>query len=653
LSNKYVSVSLSALLAIFVLAACALETVSPTQSPLPPVGTELPTQPPSPTSHPSDTPTPLPEPPRLLTICLGREPLSLFLYDANSLSAQSVLAAIYDGPFDVQNFTSQPVIVEKIPSLADGDALLQPVEVKPGDLMVDATGNLVVLGEGIVYRPSGCMQTSCAQTYSGDQPVQIDQWSMRFRLKAGLQWSDGAALTADDSLYSFEVAQALYPAALPDLVGRTAAYHVLDELTIEWVGVPGYQDGLYAPKFFSPLPRHAWGILATQDLPTLDTAYRTPLGWGPYVIDEWVAGDHITLHKNERYWRTAEGLPRFDNLVYRFMADGDEALQALLAGECDFIDQTVLLEEQSQRLSDLQSAGKIQALFKPGTAWELISFGINSLEDGRLNYFALKEVRQAFAFCIDRQTLVNSLSQEGFGVADLYVPSSHPLYNPDATRYDYDPQRAGELLASVGWLDVDGDPATPRIAQGVQGVPDGTAFEVDYLVSPDEERQAVAQQIQDWLAGCGIKINLVTQPFVEYLASGPEGLVFGRKFDLAQLAWATSSEPPCYLYLTSEIPGPYPEFSRGWGGVNAAGYSNPQYDWACQDALFSIPDAPQHVEAHKAAQAIFAEDSPALPLYWYFKALASRPDLCGLAFDPTALTALQSIETVDYGLACK
>ena len=90
---------------------------------------------------------------------------------------------------------------------------LQPVQVNPGDLIVDSSGNAVNLETGVTYRPSGCTEMACAQTYSGDQPVTMDQLVLDFKLLPGIKWSDGTPLTSADSVYSYEIARALYPSA--------------------------------------------------------------------------------------------------------------------------------------------------------------------------------------------------------------------------------------------------------------------------------------------------------------------------------------------------------------------------------------------------------------------------------------------------------
>jgi peptide/nickel transport system substrate-binding protein len=605
-----------------------------------------------PSTFPSITSTPIPIPSRLLTICLVREPRSLFLYTALSASEQSVLAAIYDGPIDVKNFSATPVILESMPSLANGTALLQTVTVNVGDLVVDANGNVTNLEEGRLYRPSGCTEVTCAQTYSGTDSIQMDQLVLVSKLLPDLQWSDGTPLTAADSVYSYEVARSLYPSALPEQVSRTSSYKSLDDLTVEWVGLPGFMDGLYQTKFFSPLPQHAWSGIPVNELSSNEISSRKPLGWGAYVIDEWVAGDHISLHANPLYFRTAEGLPYFDNLVYRFVADNDEALTAVLAGECDLVAQSAGLETQMDSLLQLAQEAKVSLVYQPAFAWDLIEFDIAPYSADDPAFFASKEARQAVAMCIDRQALVNRLSSGPMQVADLYIPPEDPLYNPEARHYSFDPQAASTLLSNAGWLDVDNDPSTPRIAQGVEGIADGTAFNVTFITSDDPEHQTAAQLIQSNLSQCGIQINMDARPAQELLASGPEGLVFGRQFDFAQYGWMTAVEPPCSLFLSTEIPGPYPDYPKGWGGLNASGYNNPQYDQSCLDALYSLPDMPQHAQKHADAQAIFSEDLPALPLYWHFRVSVARPDFCGIDQQTLAQSIFLDLETFNYGQDC-
>ena len=337
----------------------------------------------------------------------------------------SVLQAIYDGPFEVQNFDYVPVILEKMPTQADGDVTLSPVEVQPGGLFVDDAGNLTTLAEGALYRPSGCSQTACALVYTGNAPVSMDQMTVQYRLLPGLLWSDQAPLTADDSVYSFEVASSLYPLAQAERVIRTASYRALDTQTVEWRGLPGLLDPSYASNLFSPLPRHAWGSLSKEELLQSDTTTKMPLGWGPYVIEQWIAGDHITLHKNPAYFRTSQGWPYFDNLVFRFVDDGQQMLDALLTGECDLADLTAMQDADLARLLEAQDAGQLEVTLQPA-AWELAVFGIESYEPDRLDLFGNVQTRQAIARCIDRSEMAAEPVERAVGGARHLCASLSP-----------------------------------------------------------------------------------------------------------------------------------------------------------------------------------------------------------------------------------
>ncbi len=590
---------------------------------------------------------------------MGQEPDSLFIYNDGSTAARSVRQAIYDGPMDQSGYQNVPVILDRKPSLANQDVRIEAVSVSNGDLIVDAAGSLVNLAQDIAYFPSGCRDASCVLTYPGQGEIQVDQLIVRFSLRPDIDWSDGVQLTADDSQYSYEIARSLYPRVRADLLAHTVSYQAVDALTIEWSGLPGYFDPGYVGFFFTPLPRHALSILPVEELLTSDLVNRTPMGWGPYVITEWVAGDHISLSRNPNYFRSNEGLPKFDHLVYRFMQGGEQALAALQAGECDFVDETAHLEIFRDQVLSLQQAGKLSSATTSATAWEHLDFGIQAYQDPASSqsppvpWFALKETRQAIAQCIDRQAIINALSPGETQVPASYIPADHPLYSNEVEIYPFDPVAAASSLDSMGWLDEDGNPDTARIARGIPGIPDGTAFRPTLIIADDAEKQQLAELLTASLAGCGIQLEVRTGSWDTLFAPGPEGPVFGRKFDLAQFAWISSLEPPCFLYTSAEIPGPYPQYPKGWGGANASGFANPDYDQACALARQTLPEMPEYQQANTQAQILFSQELPALPLYWRQKIVAMRPDFCGVQVDPSADSALWNVEQFDYGEECQ
>ncbi len=167
----------------FLLSACASSPSKLNEQPAPAI-----------TPPASFTPTPSP---RTLTICLDQEPNTLYPYGNLNAGAQSVLAAIDDGPIDTISYTYKPVILQKLPSTANGDATISQVTVNNGSEVVDANGNLTALNIGTSVRPSGCRSSGCAMNYSGSA-LQMDQMSVTFHLRPDLTWSDGIPLTADD-----------------------------------------------------------------------------------------------------------------------------------------------------------------------------------------------------------------------------------------------------------------------------------------------------------------------------------------------------------------------------------------------------------------------------------------------------------------------
>jgi peptide/nickel transport system substrate-binding protein len=421
------------------------------------------------------TPEPTAEPvagPKTLVICMGQEPDNLYPPAGDMLASSHIREAVYDGPYDTRTYAYQPVILEKMPSLQDGDAIIQVVTVQEGDMVVDAGGNVVELAVDTPMKPAGCMADDCIVAFDG-APMEVDQMVVTFKFLAGLQWSNGDPLTADDSVYSFELYADPDTTSSKYTIERTVSYEAMDDVTTVWTGLPGLIDSTYFLNVWSPFPRKLWqeelGYTAA-DLNEAEESSRMPMGWGAFVIKEWVAGDHITVEKNPLYFRADEGLPYVDTVIYRFVADSNAAVAQLISGECDIATQDASLEDQADLLLKLEQQQVLNPLFVTGTAWEHLDFGINPVpEYDRPDFFEDVRTRQAVAYCLDHQSVIDTLLYGRSIQIGTYIPPEHPLYNPDIVMYPYDPDAGMALLEAVGWVDADGDGV--REASGVEGVP--------------------------------------------------------------------------------------------------------------------------------------------------------------------------------------
>jgi len=639
--KKYTSV----ILILMILTACA------------PQVTEIPVLPETPTAIPPlSTPTPVS---RSLTVCLGEEPNTLYPYGSLNSAARSVLSAIYDGPMDVVEYEYEAIILEKIPNIADGDAQLSPITVTAGDQIVDADGSLVNLKTGAELRPSGCRAEDCEIKYDGSSEIQMDQLVVTFTMLEGLMWSDGAPLTANDSFFSFELASHKDTPVSKFLIDRTQTYEAADDQTIQWWGKPGFIDPDYFTNFWMPLPEHVWGEITPADLLRQEVSARLPLGWGPYILQDWKKGESLHLIKNLNYFRSGSGLPNFDELTFLILPNANAALTALVDGKCDVLDPSVRLDGQVGLLQQMQTDDQAKLLTAQTMTMEWLGIGIApaSYDNGynvtsqkdRPDIFGDRRTRQAIALCLDRQKVVDTVLFGLSQVPDSYLPSDHPLHNGNIQAYAFDPEAGSKILEDVGWLDSDNNPSTPRQSLGVTNVPGATPLILNYYTSSATQRHQVAEIFTQSLAECGIGLNPIYYTASDFYAQGPQGPLFGRQFDLAAYAIGVNSlEPQCSWFASSQIP----TGSNHWVGTNISGYKNSDFDAACQKALQSLPGDPDST-SHQEAQVIFASDLPSIPLYLRLKVAAARPDFCGFTLDPSSSSALADIETFDYGSNCQ
>ena len=613
---------------------------------------------------PEGTPTPPVVPtstsaPRSLTICLGNEPNTLYPFGGPNAAGSSILETIQDGPIDSVDYGYQPVILTQLPSLANGDAQVSPAAVKPGDRVVDANGDVVLMEAGVRLRPASCRTDECLVTYDGISTLELDQMIVTFRLRPDLSWSDGTPITSDDSIYAYTLASDPSSVIPTYLIDRTAIYEAADPQTVQWWGLPGFLDPTYFTNFWPPAPKHAWSQFPAEQLLTVDVSSRTPLGWGPYVIQEWAAGDHIRLTKNPRYLRAADGYPKFDTLTFRFTPDPNTAISELTAGRCDILDPSVRLDGQAALLTEMEKGEQLQAFFTTGMTVEWLGFGIfpASYDNGydsrfagdRQDIFADPHTRQGIAYCVDRQKITDTVLFGLTGVPDTYIPPDHPLYETGVPVYPHDPAAGKVLLDQAGWRDIDGDPNTPLSAVSVTNVAAGTPLQLNYFTTGATQRRQVTELLSQSLAECGVGLNVQFLSQNDLYAAGPEGPLFGRRFDLVEYAMSLEGfELPCAWFTSTEIP----SASNYWVGTNVTGFKDELFDAACNTARAALPDEPSYADGYHQTQLIFSRELPALPLYFRMKTAAARKDMCHFDLDPSA-NPLWNIEAFDYGPACQ
>lgn len=579
-----------------------------------------------------------------LVIGQGQEPDTLYLHGGSMLAASHIQNSLYDGPIEGLTYDYQPVILEKLPKIEDegSGAVLEMVTVKAGEQYVDPESQEVVTATADV--------------------ADLGQITAKFAIKEGVTWQDGTPVTADDSVFGHTLACHPDSPTSKFTCERTASYTKVDEKTVEWKGLPGFTDQTYYTNFYTPLPRHQVGASGKpmSETPPADIIEdevfaRKPYSFGPFQIDEWTSGDSIVLSRNENYWRKGEGLPFLDKVVHKFYPDSNTLIAALKTGEAQVGTQDGLDISQFDALEEAMQAEELTPYYVVGTVWEHIDFNLNPVDD-RPALGACKEIRHALMYGTDRETMVAEIQQGKTNVQNTFVPQEHWAYPPEdqMTVYAYDAAKANQILDDFGFTEKDADgyrsaaaDITCTITTGLDGttkeqkIPAGTKLELTLnTTAGNAMRQDTTLLFQQNMKDIGAKVNLEYLDANVFFQDGPDGPLFGRRFDLGEFAWLTGVQPPVNLYFCTEIPSE----DNSWAGQNATGWCNPKYDQAGKRASTTLARS-DSLPLYHEAQGIFTEDLPVIPLFARVKVMATNPNLVNFKPNPTVNSETWNIET--------
>jgi peptide/nickel transport system substrate-binding protein len=233
-------------------------------------------------------------------------------------------------------------------------------------------------------------------------------------------------------------------------------------------------------------------------------------------------------------------------------------------------------------------------------------------------------------------------------VMDSYLPPNHPLYPDEIAVWPYDVAAANQLLDEAGYRDANHD--------GYREDP-GTGEIFRFTVSTTDlyqiNRQIVAQVGED-LRECGLVVETEILPAELWYSGGESSKLFGRRFDLGHLALPIRPEPLCGLCTSWEITGPADTINHsgkrpfaGWDGLNSTGWWDGGYDEACATAVSAWPDTAEYAESHAAAQQIFAQNMPMIPLFPRLKFATAVPQVQGFQLDSTQESELWNLFALD------
>ena len=258
---------------------------------------------------------------REMMTCMAREPQSLYIYsgsptrDLGARSASILQAVLYERMYVMVGGEYEARGLTHIPTEANGDVVIVETVVQTGDWVVDAAGALIQLAPGATLRGTN----GEAFQFEGTA-VSLPQMQVTFTLQPFV-WSDGTAVTAEDSVFSYQIAADPATPMNKERIRQTAAYIATGKHTVQWTGVPGNITDDYVQNVWTPLPKHQLGNYSAAELLTLDLTTQMPLSYGRFIVESWEPGSHITLRSNPHYYAPDADAPT-QRLIYEFLEPG-------------------------------------------------------------------------------------------------------------------------------------------------------------------------------------------------------------------------------------------------------------------------------------------------------------------------------------------
>ena len=264
-----------------------------------------------------------------------------------------------------------------------------------------------------------------------------DDLTITVKLHEGVTFHDGSPFNAEAMIWNWEQ----YTANGNNSLDYVESYEAVDDYTII-VHLSSWDSTLEQAL----LNNCAWPIsMEAAKEHDFDWCASNPIGTGPFVFEEWVRDVGVYYNKNENYWR--EGEPYLDRVEMCIYADVTALSAALSTGQVD----TVIPADATVALGWASIGGVTETGFNANSTAHCVMLPSNNPD---LPFYDVK-VRQAIAHAIDSVAIANLMSEQGgdyHAVNQIALPGTMS-YDDTIEGYDYDPEKAKELLAEAGYPD--------------------------------------------------------------------------------------------------------------------------------------------------------------------------------------------------------
>jgi len=423
-----------------------------------------------------------------------------------------------------------------------------------------------------------------------------------FHLRDDVTFHDGTPFNAEAVRFSLDriAAPETKSRKARGMLGPYERTEIVDEQTVRI-----HFEEPYAP-FLASLSTVYLAMVSPEAVAEWGDEYQFhQVGTGPFVFEEYVPKDHLTLVRNEDYdWAPSffdhQGPPKLEEVTFRFYTDPATRVLALESDEAQVMGE--IPPQDAVRLDD-SSDYQLMAVPIPG---QPLQFFMNT----RRPPTDSQQVRKALIYAVNRPAIVQTVFKS-------YSPPSYGPLNRSTFAYDpavegtyaYDPERAADLLEEAGWTDSDGDGIRDR---------DGQPLELETILMGWGYIPEVGQMIQDQLKQVGVALQSRQTTFSNALGDVAEG-----SYHLVPFLFSNSD--PDILRTT---------FHSGNvdGGFNWSKVSDSQLDAWLEDGKQSI-DEVERRRIYAEIQQHIMEEAMILPIRDYVNLNAASADVQGLRYD--------------------